>query len=129
MIKLGCMAQGAGSWLTDIQFPAAHYPVYVPAVSGCIFSAMLLDMRAPKAPFSGPAQSNKSWPYHLINLTAIAKFNVAILCGARHEMAGQTYQCACCGKAWNSKSDSSKEKPKVRQLYHHKTTVPASPVS
>ena len=81
------------------------------AVSGSLFSAMLLDMKAPKGPRIA-ADSTTSWPYHVVNLKAISDFNSNTMMACT-DGAGLSYQCSYCGKGWNSKDDSNHGKPKV----------------
>ena len=108
----GCMA-----WQTcslagkGLSLRAELFPLYVMAVCGSLFSAMLLDMRAPKGARNA-ADNNVSWPYHAANLKAISDFmsNTMMACT---DGAGYSYQCSYCGKGWNSKDDSSQQKPKV----------------
>ena len=84
------------------------------SVSGCLFSAMLLDMRAPNVRFD-PASPSSAWPYHLPNLEALINFNMYIM-AAIEDGAGFTYQCSYCGKGWSGKTDSVQREPKVACL-------------
>ncbi|CAL5222059.1 g4358 [Coccomyxa viridis] len=89
------------------------FPVYVMAVSGSLFVAMLLDMRGPNAAFS-PADPDpdRLWPYEIHNFRAISQFLMHPI--ASYAEAGcLSYQCAFCGEPWNSTVDSDKPKPKV----------------
>ncbi|CAL5228024.1 g11087 [Coccomyxa viridis] len=98
-----CLAEDQSGGWAQVEFLEDWTPPEIGELSVALY-----------APKSGNSAEQAHYPVYVTAVSgSIAKFNVAILCGARHEMAGQTYQCACCGKAWNSKSDSSKEKPKV----------------
>ena len=90
---------------------AEYFPLYVMAVTGSLFTAMLLDMKAPKVK-RVPADPTTSWPYHAANLKAIFDFITSTL-SACIDGAGTSYQCSYCGKGWNSLGHSSKQRPKV----------------
>ena len=93
---------------------AEVFPLYIMAVSGHLFSALLVDMRAPRVP-RNPGDMNTSWPYHVANLRAIASFVVNTMLACL-DGAGSIYQCSYCGIAWSSttpKVSHSKQKPKV----------------
>ncbi len=97
-------------WLRSSRLFAGLYPIYIVAVSVCLFSAMLLDMRAP----TGCQEPlNPNWPFHLLNLKAIVKLHMCIMSCVADMGAGLTYQCSYCGKGWSAEADSSKDKPKV----------------
>ena len=86
-------------------------------VTGHLFSAMLVDMRAPRV-LRSPGDMNTSWPYHVANLRAIASFLVNTMLACL-DGAGSIYQCAYCGIAWSSatsKVSHSKQKPKVTSV-------------
>ena len=106
------------SWLCHIAhllaMPACHdfhptslcpcaelFPVYVIAVSECLFSAMLVVLKAPKT-LREATKPDTSWPYHLANLKAISDTHAAFMMACT-DGGGITHQCSYCGKAWNSK--------------------------
>ena len=96
---------------------AEVFPLYIMAVCGHLFSAMLVDMRAPRVP-RNPGDMNTSWPYHVANLRTVACFLVNTMLACL-DGAGSIYQCSYCGIAWSSttpKVSHSKQKPKVTLL-------------
>ena len=107
--------------LTRSPLSAELYPVYVMAVSGCLFGAMLLGMRAPTGPCN-TAEPTASSPFHLLNLQAVTLFKVGILEGCHN--GSTTYQCSYCGEGWASRADSIHQRPKVRLLSPCRAAVP-----
>ena len=107
--------------LRGSRLAAEYFPLYVMAVTGSLFTAMLLDMKAPK--FKRVlADPTTSWPYHAANLRAIFDFITSTL-SACIDGAGTNYQCSYCGKGWNSLGQSSKQRPKVTRLSCWEKTI------
>ena len=91
---------------------AESCPLYLLAVSGCIFSALLVDMTRPNE--SNPL--GPSFPYHTDNTAGVIQFHWQLM-RTCVESGGVTHQCAGCGKAWSSRAQGRLQRPKVRSLY------------
>ena len=107
----------AGSMiLADVlALTAGVFAVYCMAVSGHLFTAVLVGMEPSRVP-RDPRGSDVSWPYHMVNLRAIINFLGQMMLHCMDPQgAGTNCQCAYCGQNWISRAADAnlKQKPQV----------------
>ena len=83
-------------WLTwHVHLCADEFPVYCLAVAGCVFSALLVDLKEVPSVPRIPGMPTVSWPYHIQNLKAVSDLHTGILTSCL-EKGGVSQQCAYC---------------------------------
>ena len=105
-------------FLRQLHLCADEFPVYCLAVAGCVFSALLVDLKEVPSVPRIPGMPTVSWPYHIQNLKAVSDLHTGILTSCL-ERGGVSQQCAYCARCQASNPagktrHSSLSKLKVR---------------
>ena len=97
-----------------VRLRADEFPVYCLAVAGCVFSALLVDLKDPSVARI-PGKPTLSWPYHIQNLTTVSDFHTGILASCLDSNAISQH-CAYCASCQTTNIAGERPHPGLRKL-------------